>query len=481
VGVRKMNCHHKTSQFLTLGLVITLTLSCFPQIIMGRDPYILVPYVKIAKQASGESAYHFVEQLTQDDFEGREAGSAGCDKAAKWIVDQFKDLGLKPFQTNSYFQPVLDPHYLMEKKVTNNVIGYIPAVDPDVKESVLVTSHYDGLGIDFVSGEIYQGANDNASATACMLEVARILVKNHCLPTINIVFISFTGEEDGLLGSYYYVEHPLFPLANIKAVLNSEEVGTKDGLFVAGTSSSFYPELCSLITASAKLLQTKFQFIPHLLVPCSDHYPFHKKGIPSVMFIKPSSSNGFPQYHTLEDTIDIISPKTLEVFCQIITLLTLSYSRAAFFDTSPFSSNQKIIHPFVTISDRCYLPIPGQFVALMNQQQLDPSPGNQLELFIPLIAGENNINFDITYNNKIWIDSDFTLFCDPDPNLRADFNQDFRVNALDLAMLSKKIDSPPTKQYHYPLLFDLSQDQKVTEYDYQLFASFFGYSAGQVR
>jgi hypothetical protein len=646
-----MNFKNRIVKLLALGLMVIIALSIFPQNTLSDEAYVLEPYTRIAKLADGESAYQYVDRLTQNDFEGRQAGSSGCDKAAEWIADKFKTFGLKSFKPDSYFQSLEVPYfnytsplefqyqienewintqyrkdfivysysgegsisnscvfvgfgvqvpkaeyddykgiavagktalmlydfphflqdedinssiyqridtaralgatsvvlllrsdkdppdiffkkkiwagddakipvilaqvdlsqsliaqsgkalkdiiknietskkpasfscslelkiqvnYVSEKRISANVIGYIPAADPEVKESVLVISHYDALGADADPNVIFRGANDNASATACMLEVARTLSQRTILPATNIVFISFTGEEEGLVGSYYYIDHPLFPIRKIKAVFNSEEIGTIEGVNAVGTSKTIYPELSRLMNLATKLLKVNIQFVPQLLVPCSDHYPFHEKNIPSVMFARATMITGYPEYHTLEDTIKIISPKSLEIFCQLITLMTLSYSKAAFFDDSTFSANQKIIHPFVTFNNQCYLPNSDNFSVNINRQKLEPPINSEVDLFIPLTSGDNKIEFEIKYKNKAWVEKSLTLFCDPDPNLRADFNQDFVVDTIDLSMLSKKL-RLSTKPYYYDTLFDLNLDQKITEQDYQLFKDFFGY------
>ncbi len=188
----------------------------------------------------------------------------------------------------------IEVNYQSDIRNSNNVIGYIPAIDPNEKESILITSHYDALGIDHVQNTIYHGANDNASSTGCIMEIARNLLRNECLPSVNLVFIAFTGEEEGLLGSYYYVKHPLFPLGKIKAVLNSEEIGTFDGVNIAGTSRSIYPELSKLIITSAKFLKLDVSIITSLLYPGSDHWPFHEQEIPAVCFAKLPLPNGYP-------------------------------------------------------------------------------------------------------------------------------------------------------------------------------------------
>jgi hypothetical protein len=402
-----------------------------------------------------------------------EAGNQNLDNLVQTIESTKKpssrmlDLDLK-----------IEVNFELETRTSDNVIGYIPAVDPTNRESILITSHYDSLGIDNILGTTYHGANDNASSTGCILEVARNLSQNECLPKVNLVFIAFTGEEEGLLGSYQYVSDPLFPLGKIKAVLNSEEIGTFDGENLVGTSKTNYPELSTLIANSAKYLKIKVKFLPDLLYPGSDHYPFHERGIPSVCFARLPLPYGYPEYHKLSDTIDIISPKSLEVFCQIITIATLSYSESTFFDFSGFPTESKDGYPYVLARASCFIPSDSTLSVTVNHQRLSfPSTGEglkELALFIPLSKGTNEVLIEIKFKSKVWITKRIVILCSPILPLRADFNQDLRVDITDLQLLGKKLDSPAAL-YLPDSLYDLNQDQIINEADYQLFSEYFGY------
>lgn len=372
----------------------------------------------------------------------------------------------------------IEVNFELEPRTSKNVIGYIPSVDPTNRESILITSHYDGLGIDNILGTIYHGANDNASSTGCMMEVAGNLSEHECLPNVNLVFIAFTGEEEGLLGSYQYVSDPLFPLGKIKAVLNSEEIGTFDGENLIGTSKTIYPELSKLIANSAKYLKIKVTFLPDLLYPGSDHYPFHERGIPSVCFARLPLPYGYPEYHKLSDTIDIISPKSLEVFCQIITMVTLSYSESTFFDFSGFPVESKGGHPYVLARASCFVPSDSTLNVTVNHQLMSlPSTEEglkELALFIPLSGGANEVLVEVKFKTRVWITKRIVILCSPILPLRADFNQDLRVDLADLQLLGRKLDSPAAL-YHPDSLYDLNQDQIINETDYQLFSEYFGY------
>ena len=115
---------------------------------------------------------------------------------------------------------------------SHNVIGILPGSDPKLKdEAIVIGAHYDHLGrggegsLAQREGEIHHGADDNASGTAGLLELARIFSTQKPKPRRTIVFIAFSGEEEGLIGSSYYVNHPVVPLTNTVAMINLDMVG----------------------------------------------------------------------------------------------------------------------------------------------------------------------------------------------------------------------------------------------------------------
>jgi aminopeptidase YwaD len=123
-----------------------------------------------------------------------------------------------------------------------NVIGILPGSDPKLKdETIVIGAHYDHLGHGGAgslaprSGEIHHGADDNASGTAALIELARMFSSQNPKPRRTIVFIAFSGEEEGLIGSSYYVNHPVVPLANTVAMINMDMIGRlKDNKLIVG-------------------------------------------------------------------------------------------------------------------------------------------------------------------------------------------------------------------------------------------------------
>ena len=140
-----------------------------------------------------------------------------------------------------------------------NVAGLLPGSDPVLRDQyVLLTAHYDHLG----KGPqgIFHGANDNGSGTVSVIEIAKALAAMNPRPKRSILFMTFFGEEEGLLGSYYYAHTPLFPLANTVADINLEQMGRTDDMggrrirsfTFSGTSYSNLPRVHMSATSKGR-------------------------------------------------------------------------------------------------------------------------------------------------------------------------------------------------------------------------------------
>jgi hypothetical protein len=184
-----------------------------------------------------------------------------------------------------------------------NVVGLLEGSDPRLRaEAVVVGAHYDHLGRgEFGSlaperrGEIHNGADDNASGTAGVLELARAFTRGS-RPRRSLVFAAFAGEEFGLFGSRAYVDAPPVPLTDTVAMLNLDMIGRlRDGrLTVFGTGSS--PDFPRLVHRTLRGLSFEPSIIEDGLTP-SDQTSFYARGVPVLMFY----TGTHPQYHTPED------------------------------------------------------------------------------------------------------------------------------------------------------------------------------------
>jgi aminopeptidase YwaD len=186
-----------------------------------------------------------------------------------------------------------------------NVIGVLEGSDPVLKnENIVIGAHYDHLGrggegsLAPRSGEIHHGADDNASGTAGMLELARLFSAQRPAPKRTLIFMAFSGEEEGLLGSSFYVNHPLIPLANTVAMINMDMIGRmKDRKLVIGGVGTAKEWREIIGQGGFELTLNEDGYGP------SDHSMFYSKQIP-VLFFWTGSHN---DYHKPSDTFDKIN------------------------------------------------------------------------------------------------------------------------------------------------------------------------------
>jgi Zn-dependent M28 family amino/carboxypeptidase len=179
-----------------------------------------------------------------------------------------------------------------------NVAGFL---DKKAEKTVIIGAHFDHLGINS-SGIIMNGADDNASGTAGIIELARILSASSD-SSVNYLFIAFSGEEKGLFGSYHYSRHPLIPMEKVLFMLNFDMIGrlgvSSNKLLVLGMGSS---SRWKTIIKSVPQNFTKLSFqkgAPEV----SDQFPFLKYQIPVIYF----TSGIHPQYHTQFDDVEYIN------------------------------------------------------------------------------------------------------------------------------------------------------------------------------
>ena len=206
-----------------------------------------------------------VRYLSADELGGRLLGQPGADSAAGYIARRFEEAGLRPSPSGWFQEFSVSPDAPIARSsglggaAARNVIGVLPGRDPTLRnEIVVVGAHYDHLGPGYFgaldsAGPIHNGADDNASGSSALIHIARQLATTH--PARTVVFIAFSGEEEGLLGSAYYVKNPVFPLATIYAMVNLDMVGRLKNnrliIFGAGTAAEF-PGLLDSINMSAQ-------------------------------------------------------------------------------------------------------------------------------------------------------------------------------------------------------------------------------------
>jgi membrane dipeptidase len=210
----------------------------------------------------------------------------------------------------------MEVHAVRDSRTAPNVVGIMPGTDPKLKnECIVFGGHLDHVGVG-VDGFVYNGADDDATSAATILEVLRVLKANHFSPRRTLVFASWTGEEMGLLGSAWYTEHPAFPLNRTALYMNVDMVGTGDSdLWVGGLYE--FAELYDIIRGGLDpAIQQKLN--ARLQYTGSDHSSFSRKGVPWISLrtgnpLTPELDDEHPEYHQPGDKPNYIRPELLEL------------------------------------------------------------------------------------------------------------------------------------------------------------------------
>lgn len=201
---------------------------------------------------------------------------------------------------------------------TKNVIGWIEGADPALKNEYLVIgAHYDHIGTTSETAvqndTIMNGADDNASGTAAVMAIAKAFSASGKKPSRSVVFMFFTAEERGLIGSDYYTKNPLFPLNKTVAMLNLDMVGRNgnDTLHVVGEKLN--PDLAALVNLEIPKVELKKTEMGMDIYSASDHFPFYQKGISAIAL----TSGLHKDYHAVSDNPDKINHVKVRKIAQL--------------------------------------------------------------------------------------------------------------------------------------------------------------------
>ncbi|MFZ2906165.1 MAG: M20/M25/M40 family metallo-hydrolase [Cyclobacteriaceae bacterium] len=291
---------------------------------------LIISYSVSAQQFDVEKIQEHIKTLSSDAMQGRGTGKEGERMAADYIQKQFKKLKLKPKgDNNTYLQAFTfksGAHGEGEGGVANNIVAYL---DNGAATTIIIGAHYDHLGLGDQGSsldanpqtKIHNGADDNASGVAGVLELARYFSTNKVKEKNNFLFLCFSGEELGLYGSKYYSEHPTIDFANANYMINMDMVGRLDPqtkiLMVHGTGTSpvWEPLVKKLESDNVKIKTDSSGVGP------SDHTSFYLKNIPVLHFFTGSHSD----YHKPSDDWDKINYQgeahVLSVIAKIINSL----------------------------------------------------------------------------------------------------------------------------------------------------------------
>ncbi len=233
-------------------------------------------------------------------------------------LETLQSIANEPTRKSGHVLPILaqlkwDSHNTPGAMI--NVLGQIPGQHPFHKrEVIIIGAHRDHFGQQ--GGLLFPGADDNASGTAIMLEAARLLTRSSIKPQRTILFISFDGEERGLLGSKSYVRSPARPLEQTVAMINLDHVGVGNGSFTVGVTR-MEKKTVQQAAQQAGLIDK----VNHYgYFPGGDHVPFYQAGIPTITIV---SAGIHPHFHQASDTADTLNPEILQTATQFVfNLLT---------------------------------------------------------------------------------------------------------------------------------------------------------------
>jgi hypothetical protein len=272
------------------------------------------PLATLAPVFSAKRMMESIEFLAADNLKGRELGTPELDKAAEFIAQKFQEYGLLPGSDDGTYFQKWSANVLNKKDVKlKNVIGIIPGTNSNLAEAVVITAHYDHLGLGWPEaksgnkGKIHNGADDNASGVAVMLELAKTLGKTS-KPSRTIIFVAFTGEEAGLVGSEYFItNYKKFTSNKILADINLDTVGRLFGRKLMVLNSNTAREWKFIFMGTDFTTGVATDLITQDL-DASDQVAFIKRGIPAVQlfYVGPGSD-----YHVPEDDANKIDAEGL--------------------------------------------------------------------------------------------------------------------------------------------------------------------------
>lgn len=281
--------------------------------------------VSATKDRADERAiYADISYLASDPLEGRGTGTPGNDSAAAYIARRFATLALRKLDTSyeqHFIARPLAPHNETPRSLaTQNVLAFLPGRDPKLRgQYVVVGAHFDHLGRSSAGaldperkGVIRRGADDNASGTAAVLELARLFA--YAPPKRSLLFVTFSGEEMGLLGSEYFVTNSPLPLDSAVAMVNFDMIGRlrDDKLIVYGIATA--TELPSLLdsanAATTSEVAARLPWRAPLRITAlgdgygpSDHSSFYARNIPVLHFF----TDLHEDYHSAGDVVSKIN------------------------------------------------------------------------------------------------------------------------------------------------------------------------------
>ena len=273
-------------------------------------------------EVQGIDILRMAKVLASDSMEGRATGSKGFEKAANLVSEHFKVHDIKvQFQNFKLAKKDLRTKIFIDSTAGDsvrafNLIGFLEGTELK-DEFVVISAHLDHLGKN--DDKIYHGANDNASGVSVMMELAEMFVAHR--PKRSMLFIAFTGEEAGLLGSEFFVSHPWMDLEKIRWMVNLDLVGSgSEGLMIQGYEH-FLKDFEAVSNLNKKYFHFELSTRPNS--PNSDQYFFNAQGVPAFFIY---AYKGTIPYHDPQDTWEKLDPVILENVAKFVALCVLHFS-----------------------------------------------------------------------------------------------------------------------------------------------------------
>ena len=262
-----------------------------------------------AQQTRQQRLRQHLYYLASDSLEGRLAGSVGGAKARQYILNQYKEIGLQPYSGNGIypFRPSQQiSSQMLGKDSLNNIIMIIPGSDPQLKnEYIVLGAHYDHVGIK--GGKVYNGADDNASGSTALIEIARELYAHRSELKRSVIIAAFDGEEEGLFGSKEMVKMLGKDIDKVKVMLSIDMVGwlsANDALIIEGSSTLKGGKETLQQLGEEQGMRLKLKTFERSVMTATDTEPFAKQGQRPTLAVTTGLKS---PYHKPEDDADLQS------------------------------------------------------------------------------------------------------------------------------------------------------------------------------
>lgn len=308
--------------------------------------------------------------LASDRLKGRYIGRPEIDTAARYIADQFREAGARPIPgATGYFQ-VFTRHFNANRRdsgsaaqdlTLRNVMAIIPGTDPKWRDQVVVlSSHYDHLGVtshpkmeDGKLDSIYNGARDNASGTTAVIDAARYFGKYP--PKRSVMFVCYTAEEEGLIGSEWYASHPLVPFNRLVYNLNIDNASYDDTALATLVGLHRTSEDSVILAACAAYgLAVNDDPTGGSLFFESDNAPLALHGVPAPTYsmgMRAMDSTIFNRYHQLSDETGNMDMhyvvKWIRAYILAAQLIADEPRQPRWTPGDPYEKNWKALYPQV--------------------------------------------------------------------------------------------------------------------------------------